>query len=124
MAKILVIDDDQRILEFVKRCLTAEGHEVITAESGVEGLKIATKGWKQPHLIILDIRMAGMDGLQVLKKLKENEKTCSVPVVMFTGTDDEEVMKTAMGSYALQYIIKPIGAADLVEKVAKVLAHR
>jgi CheY-like chemotaxis protein len=121
MAKILVIDDDPRILEVINRCLTAKKHDVVTATSGEEGLKIATKGWKQPDLIILDIQMGGMNGLEVLQKIKGNEKTLAIPVLMLTGLSDKATMDTAMHGYALQFLTKPIGMAELAESVEKAL---
>jgi CheY-like chemotaxis protein len=124
MAKILVIDDDTNILELVSRCLEAEGHEVATATSGQQGLKIATKGRNQPNLIILDVHMAGMDGLQVLEKIKDHRKTHAIPVLMFTGDSDTDIMQRAMRNYAMEFITKPIAMNELARKVANALAYQ
>lgn len=124
MAKILVIDDDPSIVELVSRCLTAIDHEVVTALSGEEGLKIATKGWKQPNLIILDVNMGGISGLEVLEKIKSNKKTCTIPVLMLTALNDDEIMQTAMRNYAMEFLTKPIAMSKLAEKVAEALAHQ
>ena len=123
MAKILVIDDDPCILELISRCLTTEDHEVVTAQSGEEGIKIATKGWKQPNLIILDVNMGGMNGIQALEKLKSHNKTCSIPVLMLTALNDDEIMERAMGNYAMEFLTKPIAMSELAKKVASTLAH-
>ncbi len=121
MATILVIDDDPRILEVISRCLEAKGHEVITADSGEKGLKIVGKGWKQPNLIILDVQMEGINGLEVLKKIKQHEKTLAIPVIMLTGLCDKDTMNTAMSEYALKFLTKPIGMTELAESVEKAL---
>lgn len=121
MAKILVIDDDPMIRDFVSKCLTAQNHVVIEAGSGKEGLKLALKGWEQPHLIILDIVMEGMDGIQVLQQIKKHEKTCAIPVIMLTGYNDEKYIEASMKNYAFEFLAKPVSIKDLTEKVAQIL---
>ena len=123
MAKILVVDDDAKIREVISRCLETDGHDVITAENGEKAIKMATKGWKQPSLVILDVNMPGMNGLEVLQKLKDHRKTCMIPVLMLTALHDDEIMHAAMGNYALQFLTKPISMAALSEKVTAALGE-
>lgn len=121
MARILVVDDDTKTLDIIKRCLTANGHKVVTAASGEECLKIINEGIFNPHLILLDFQMEGMNGIEVLEILKEHESTWSIPVIMLSGITDDDIITEAMGNYATEYLTKPIGADDLAEKVAHVL---
>ncbi|OVE75708.1 hypothetical protein BVX97_03730 [bacterium E08(2017)] len=124
MASILAVDDEPRIRDVIKQALTAQGHNVTTASSGEECLKKANKIFKQPHVIILDIGMEGISGIETLRRLKANPKTCAIPVIMLTGLDDDETMQEAMGNYALEFLAKPMSMSDLAEKVEHVLNNQ
>ncbi len=120
MREILIIDDEEDFGFFVKANLQMndEFHVTVTTE-GKEGLKAAQE--QKPDLILLDIMMPKMDGLKVLKKLKENKKTQQIPVIMLTAKNDEASINDAIGSYSEQYIIKPIEMATLESKIKNVL---
>lgn len=122
MAKVMVIDDDANILKLIEYCLTDKGYEVVTVNNSEKAFKKATGGWDQPNLIILDIHMSGMNGLQMLTKLKKHEKTCSIPVIILTGDTNNKLMDAAISGYAEQFLTKPISMTELAEKVAAVLA--
>ena len=120
MREILIIDDEEDFGFFVKANLQMNDEfHVTVATEGKEGLKAAQE--QRPDLILLDIMMPKMDGLKVLKKLKENKKTQQIPVIMLTAKNDEASINDAIGSYSEQYIIKPIEMATLESKIKNVL---
>lgn len=120
--KLLIIDDDVTLVNALKLYLSKEGYEVITTSNGLEGLQALYN--QRPDLVVLDIMMPKMDGLKVLKKLKENKKTQNIPVIMLTAKNDEASINDAIGSYSEQYIIKPIEMATLESKIKNVLTVR
>jgi signal transduction histidine kinase len=105
---ILVIDDDPTIHDLLRRFLTKQGFNVTTATSGEEGLRLARE--IEPDAITLDVMMPGMDGWSVLTALKANLKTASIPVVMITMVDDQN-LGYALG--ASDYLLKPIDQRNL-----------
>lgn len=121
MGTILVVDDEESMRHLLARFLKVRKHEAILASTGEEGLKVAVE--HLPDAIILDIRMPGMDGLQVLRELKEIEATASIPVIVLTGVDDEEALKEAMYWYAEQYVTKPFQDTVLSAAIDRVLAR-
>ncbi|MFH1593200.1 MAG: response regulator [Candidatus Omnitrophota bacterium] len=120
---VLVIDDQQEMCKLVKESLEIAGdYKVAMAFSGREGLK-AAKSIK-PHLILLDVMMPAMDGFEVLKLLKENSATKSIPVVMLTAVDNETAKLKAMQLYDEDYLIKPAPIEKLRSTVDNVLRRR
>jgi len=118
---ILIIDDEEDFCYFVKKNLEAiSNYEVITATKGKKGIQIARK--KKPDLILLDIMMPGIDGLEVLKRLKKNENTQNIPVIMLTAKDEDESKIKALGSFCVDYIVKPVENVVLKGKIHKVLS--
>ena len=117
---ILVIDDDEDIRQFLKRTLeTAGGYTVLTAGNGRDGIKQARK--KLPDLVLLDIMMPGLDGFDVLKRLKSDYKTMSIPVVILSSETSEEIKVKGASLYSDLYLTKPITRDDLLEKVGQAL---
>ena len=102
--RVLVVDDDPAAVELLQEFLTAKGYQVITAGDGAEGLRRAKE--ERPHLILLDIQMPKMDGLEVLRHLRAIDK--EVGVIMITGVNDEETARQAMALGAFDYIVKPL----------------
>ena len=115
----LIIDDDWPMLEIVKTILEDEGYTAYTAYSGQQGLYIALE--QKPAIIILDRHMPTMDGNEVLKKLKCNRETATIPVIMLTGENKIDEVKSSIAFGANAYIIKPFKAKDFARKVEKVL---
>lgn len=116
---VLVIDDDETLLEIVKANLTSVGLSVLCAYDGEEGLEMARAAL--PGMILLDRQMPGMDGNEVLEKLKEDSATKDIPVVMLTATNkaDEIVGSLCLG--AEDYIVKPFEMDDFRVRVKKAL---
>jgi DNA-binding response OmpR family regulator len=101
MGRILVVDDSEDICHALARLLRRCGHDVDAAFGGAEAL--ATARAETPELIILDIMMPQMDGLEVLTRLKADESTAGVPVVMFSACQDAETVGRAMESGAIDF---------------------
>lgn len=104
MAKILVVDDEHDVCDMLEKFLTLKGYEVYTALSGREALDLVKK--KKPHIVLLDIRMPEMNGLECLERIKEIDT--EIGVIMITAIKQEEVGKKAMELGAYDYITKPL----------------
>jgi DNA-binding response OmpR family regulator len=104
MAKILVVDDEHDVCDMLEKFLTLKGYEVYTALSGEEALDLVKK--KKPHIVLLDIKMPEMDGIECLKRIKEIEQ--EVGVIMITAVKQDDVGKKAMELGAYDYITKPL----------------
>ena len=106
MAKLLIIDDERGIRNTLREILTDEGHEVEIAENGKQGLEMAQA--TAFDLIFSDIKMPEMDGLEVLKALKEGEEAIDTPIVMISGHGDVETAVQALKLGAYDFLIKPL----------------
>lgn len=122
MSEVLVVEDEEHIQRLVKIVLEKNGHHVSTADTGEEALEKLDGGLK-PQLILLDIMMPGIDGLQVLRKVKSNQLTKDIPVVMLTALAQESVVLQGIKLGARGYIRKPFHPKDLVERVTSFLSE-
>lgn len=114
--KVLLIEDDVRVRELYELVLKMDEYAVITAETGEEGLEKARS--EQPDLIFLDIRLPGMDGLEVLETLRKDEETSAIPVVILSNLDDEKTVSKGVSLGALEYVVKSrITPQDLSKRV-------
>ena len=120
MMKILVVDDEQPIRETLEMFLREKGYEVVTSEEGGKALEIVQR--ERPDIVILDIRLPGMDGLEVLQRIKEI--TEGIPVIMITAYHDMETTIQAMKLGAYEYIHKPIDVDELEIAIDKVVNNR
>lgn len=119
-AKILFIEDDPDQIYLYETKFRLEGYNFISAINGTEGLKKAVQ--EKPHLILLDILLYEENGIDVLKKLKQNKKTKDIPVIVFTNFDKEEINKQALALGALDYVIKSkVVPLEIVKRVAAAL---
>jgi CheY-like chemotaxis protein/AraC-like DNA-binding protein len=119
--KVLVIEDNADIRLYLK-VLLATRYNVVLAENGQEGIRVARK--EEPDLILMDIMMPVMDGLQCCSILKEDLKTCHIPVIMLTAlTSDEDVMK-GLDTGADDYILKPFNPDILRSKIKNLIQSR
>ena len=119
MAKILIVEDDALMRRLYEKIFRFEGYEVELAENGEEGLtKARTTG---PTLILLDVMMPKMNGLEVLERLKADNDTKTIPVVVLTNLAGEKDAEVALSKGAVKYIIKseqePKQIADMVKEV-------
>ena len=122
MFKILVIDDDQGTCSFVRDSLEATGkYEVTEAYTGKEGLRAAKTD--EPDLILLDILLPDISGLEVLKKFHESKSTCFIPVVIISGVRSKEAKEDACHEFADGYIVKPFDPETLEAAIARTLKY-
>jgi two-component system alkaline phosphatase synthesis response regulator PhoP len=118
---ILIVDDEEDVLELVRYNLDRNGYQVETATSGEQALSKARKD--SPDLIILDLMLPGIDGLEVCKKLKSEVKTEHIPIVMLTAKGDEADIVTGLELGAEDYVTKPFSPKILIARVRRIL-HR
>lgn len=118
--KILVADDEQEIRELLNSFLTDQGYEVVLASDGNQALQLASE--ENPQAIILDIKMPGLDGLEVCKRLKEKEQTRLIPVIVITGFEDNKIEALNLG--ADDFVNKPFDMAEISARVKSALRIR
>ncbi len=132
-ARILVIDDRERMVKIVQRILEKEGYEVLTAFDGLEGLRKAQE--KKPNLIILDIIMPRMDGYEVCRRLRSDPDTAGIPILLLTvkgqldepDIDDETLdarlqeRNVGFEAGAIEFLSKPVTMEELLDRVRPLL---
>jgi Response regulator containing CheY-like receiver, AAA-type ATPase, and DNA-binding domains len=104
MHKLLVVDDENDICDFVETFFKDRGFHVATASSGEDAISMAKKN--RPDIVLLDVKMKGMDGLAALKHIKELDR--SIKIIMVTALDDQDRMREAYRLGACDYITKPL----------------
>ena len=114
--RVLVIDDDPKILKMINTVLSSEKDlEVLTADSGFQaGLTVSL--WI-PDIILLDMLMPGVDGFEVCRRLKSDEKTKDIPIIAVTVLKDPKEIKKMNSCGIADYISKPFKSEDLVKKI-------
>jgi PleD family two-component response regulator len=114
-ATILIVDDDPHTLEILRRWLKREGHETVSAESGAACLDALRNN--TIDVIVLDVMMPNMDGLEVCEKLREDEALRLVPVILLTAKDDMETRSRGMTLGVSEYLTKPVNKEDLFARI-------
>ncbi|MDR0320745.1 MAG: response regulator transcription factor [Treponema sp.] len=114
-AVILIIEDDPAIQELLSHSMATEGWKLLQAKTGEEGLKILKS--KKVNCILLDIMLPGIDGLKVLKKIKENEQFINIPVIMTTAKGEESDIVTGLELGADDYVVKPYSPKVLIARI-------
>lgn len=117
MAKILIIEDDSLMVRMYKKIFEFEKYEVETAMDGEEGLKKVSSS--KPTLILLDIMMPKMNGMQVLEKLKADPATKNIPVIILTNLSGQTDAETALKMGAVKYVVKSEYKPEEVTKMVK-----
>jgi DNA-binding response OmpR family regulator len=113
---VLTIDDDTAITELLAMLLRTHGYEVKTANDGEEGVKAIKK--LNPHVVILDLMMPGMDGWQVCKSVREFS---NVPIVILSALDDPAMIASALDAGADDYLVKPVSSSILVAHLNRLI---
>jgi CheY-like chemotaxis protein len=119
MARILIIDDEERNRRLFEVFVKADGHEVQTVASGEAGLAAAASN--APDLILLDLMMPGRDGFEVARALKANPATQAIPVIVISSLDDIASHQRLLSSGIDDFIVKPIDRWELSQRILKVL---
>ena len=121
-ADILVVEDEEEILELVAYNLTKEGYAVRTVTSGEDALDKVRQ--QAPDLIVLDLMLPGLDGLEVCRKLKGESDTRDIPIIMLTAKSEEADIVTGLELGADDYMTKPFSRRVLLARVKAVLRRR
>lgn len=119
---VMVIDDEEDILDLIQMVLEEAGIRTITALTGHEGLQRLYR--EKPDLILLDIMMPDLDGMELLKILKIEDSTASIPVAMLTAKVEPKDKMAAMQEEAIDYICKPFTPDELVDRVRAILDRK
>jgi len=119
--KILVIEDEEDILALVHYNLAREGYQVACATSGEEGLRLVEE---QPDLVLLDLMLPGIDGLEVCRRLRGSELTAGLPIIMMTAKGEESDVVAGLELGADDYVTKPFSPKILLARVRAVLRRR
>ncbi|MGH7400290.1 MAG: response regulator transcription factor [Candidatus Rokuibacteriota bacterium] len=117
--KVLVVDDEANIALLLAEYLTEHGYQVVTAHGGIEAL--AKIDLEKPQVILLDVRMPGMDGVEVLRRIRSFDK--QVGILMISANDDVELAKQTIAMGAFDYTLKPVDFAYLSRAVDKMMAQ-
>ena len=121
-AKILVVEDEEDILELLRYNLAKEGYSLRLVTSGEDALTAALND--KPDLVLLDLMLPGLDGLEVCKELKANRHTSHIPVIMVTAKGEESDIVTGLELGADDYIAKPFSPKVLVARVRTILRRQ
>jgi len=120
--RILIIEDEEDILELIRVNLERDGYVVMGADTGEKGLDTARND--MPDLVILDLMLPGIDGLDVCRLLKNDSRTAQIPVVMLTARGEEADIVTGLEIGAHDYIVKPFSTRVLVARIRSILRRK
>ena len=121
--RVLVVDDDTSITSFLKRALAYEGYQVETAEDGPSGLAAARDN--PPDLVVLDIMLPGMDGVEVLRRLRAGEAEAGrLPILMLTARDEISQRVAGLDAGADDYLVKPFALEELTARLRALQRRR
>jgi len=119
--KILIVDDEVDIVGILSMVLQAHGYEILIAPTGPEAIARTLR--EEPDLILLDIKMPGLDGYEVIEGLKQLTQTSKIPIIFVSALPREEVARKVKELGATDYIPKPFESEEVVAKVKKALGE-
>lgn len=119
-SRILIVDDDEKIISMLRRGLAFEGYDVMTASNGAEGLKVILS--EDPDVVVLDVMMPQVDGFEALRRLREGGST--TPVLMLTAKDEVENRVKGLDTGADDYLVKPFALEELLARVRALLRRK
>ena len=118
--KILLVDDEEDFLAVIRAALEIRGFEIMTANSAIEaGLELSSK---KPDLILMDIRMPGIDGFQACAAIKKNSDTANIPIMIVSALSEDAQIERAHKMGIPDYFVKPIDIEKLVKRIKEALA--
>jgi len=118
---VLIVEDNDKNRKLVRDVLTFKRYEVIEAETGEEGVRLARE--RRPHLVLMDIRLPGIDGVEALRRLRADETTREIPLMAMTASVMSEDRQKIMAAGFDGYLSKPINVTDFVAAVTQLLAR-
>lgn len=119
MARILIVDDSPTETLAFKQMLERNGHEVLTAESGADGVAVARQ--EMPDVVLMDIVMPGLNGFQATRQLTRGSDTAHIPVIIVTTKDQETDKVWGKRQGAVGYLVKPVDEETLLSEISAVL---
>ena len=119
---VLIADDDPDILLLISLTLERDGYDVLVARDGLTAYEAAVE--RLPHLVVLDLMMPGIDGCEVARRLRANDSTKDVPIVIVTAFAEESQAAMALEAGADAYVKKPFSPRELLSKTASLLLER
>lgn len=122
MARILVAEDEEDIRDLIEFTLSYVGHEVISVSNGEEAFQSARQ--VLPDLILLDVRMPIMSGIEACKKIKSDPETYRIPVVFLSAKGQDSEIKAGLEAGAVEYLLKPFSPDDLNRRLREILAGK
>ena len=121
MPKILIVDDDVAITEFMKALVKMDGHEPTTVNDSMKAVEVAQS--VNPDLITLDLMMPGLTGFELCELLHKDPKFANIPIVIVSARDDSESKQKAIEAGAMAYITKPFGVDDFIGKIKELTSR-
>jgi CheY-like chemotaxis protein len=119
---VLVVDDDPRVRELLELLLRADGYRVIAAADGAAALEAVAA--HAPRAVLVDLRMPGMDGTEVCRRVRQTRAPDRVPIIMLTGMDDAGTRRDAIAAGADAVLVKPVDRRALREHLARLCMER
>src|SRR5262249_18195367 len=113
---ILVVDDEPIVVEVVQRYLAREGYRVVVASSGLQALALATDEQAPPSLVVLDVMLPGLDGIEICRRLRQ-QHGLRAPIILLTARGDEAERIGGLNVGADDYVVKPFSPGELVARV-------
>ncbi len=118
--RVLIVDDETAFLEMLQNALELRGMDVVTAVNAVEaGIEIATR---RPDLILMDIKMPGINGLDACEAIKRNPATKDIPLAIISAHSEDSYLKRAQKIGVVDYFVKPVNIESLVKRLKEILA--
>jgi len=115
--KVAVIDDDPEMVKIIVLLLRSRGYEAVTALSGEEGLELVRR--EMPAVVLLDIMMPGIDGIETCRRLKSDRSTAGIPVIFVSARKEDECGDGALAAGGSAYLAKPFKPAELFAKICE-----
>ena len=117
--RVLIVDDEEDFLSLIREALEIRGFEVVTASSAVEaGIEMASR---RPDMILMDIRMPGINGLQACEAIKNNLTTKNIPIIVISALSADSDIKKAYRAGVVDYFVKPVNIEKVVTKLKDIL---
>src|SRR5687768_483158 len=115
MPRVLIVDDDPQVLRLLRLNLEMEGYKVVIAGDGAEALKAVEQ--HRPDLVVCDVMMPGIDGLEVVRQLRAEKTTARLPVILLSAKAMRSDMREGLQAGADEYMTKPFDPAELIEVI-------
>jgi DNA-binding response OmpR family regulator len=119
--KILIVDDDTGLTQLLQLVFESRGFWVTTAYDGEQALQTLEN--ELPEVIVLDLMMPGVGGLEVCKQVREDPRTADIPIIVLSAMPNESAHQEAMDAGATEYLIKPIRPSDLIKRIREVTSR-